>query len=38
MLGYYAHVQTVDTRTFLSEWEGPGYEANIMYVRTNESH
>ena len=27
MLGNYAHTQTVDIRPFLSEWEGPGYEA-----------
>ena len=30
ILGNYAHVQTVDTRPFLSEWEGPGYEANQL--------
>ena len=32
MLGNYAHAQTVDTRPFLSGWEGPGYEASNMYV------
>ena len=24
---YLAHARAVDTRPFLSEWEGPGYEA-----------